>query len=218
MNMAAATPVLATATAARWRHRLLQLVQPVKAPKLADVVEAHEALFVRSSKGQRLGCKPRWPLKYGGRASRKDRGTELNSILVARDRSGATADVPSLDAVSKACLSQALNPRVHGDAMLCTDGSAALAAAAQDMGVRHEACNRSAGQRVRGPWHIQNANAYHAGLKTWIARFRGVATDYLQSYLGWLHALEHASKRRMNSAPMPALALGQGGYHGLTLK
>ncbi len=114
-------------------------------------------------------------------------------------------------------MSQALKPRIHSDAVLCTDGSAAMAAAAHDMGVHHEACNRSAGQRVRGPWHIQNVNAYHAGLKAWIARFRGVATDYLESYLGWFRALERASKRRMKSAPVLALALGLGlglgGYH-----
>jgi hypothetical protein len=107
---------------------------------------------------------------------------------VARDRSSATADF-LLEAVSKAGLSQALKPHIHSDAILCTDGSAAMAAAAQSLGLLHEAVNQRAGARVRGPWHIQNVKAHHSGLKTWLRRFRGVATDYLESYLGWFRAL-----------------------------
>ena len=84
--------------------------------------------------------------------------------MVARDRSGATADF-LLEAVSKVCLSEVLKPRVNADAILCPDGSAAMAAPAKELGVHHEAMNLSAGERVRGPWHIQNVNAYHGRLK-----------------------------------------------------
>ena len=86
-----------------------------------------------------------------------------------------------LDAVTKKCLSATLSPRVKADAILCTDGSAAIAATAKEMGVHHEAMNLSAGERVRRPWHIQNANACHGRLKGWMHRFRGVATSYLES-------------------------------------
>lgn len=191
-------------TAFRWRHRFLRLAQPVKAAALTGVVEADETFFFRSNKGQRPGRKAR---KRGGRVSRKQRGEDLVPILVARDRSGATADF-LLEAVSKDCLSQALKPRIHADAILCSDGSAAMAAAAKGLSVQHQAVNLSAGERVRGPWHIQNANAYHGRLKGWIARFKGVATDYLESYLGWFRALDRASQTRRKSAPLLALALG----------
>jgi transposase-like protein len=209
VNKAAAALDVAATTAFRWRHRFLRLAQAVKASALTGVVEADETFFLRSDKGQRPGRKPR---KRGGRASRKERGLDLIPILVARDRSGATADF-LLDAVSNACLSQALKPRIHSDAILCTDGSAAMAAAARDLGLHHEPVNRSAGERVRGPWHIQNANAYHSRLKSWITRFKGVATDYLENYLGWFRALDRASKNRRKSAPMLALALGLGEHH-----
>jgi len=63
------------------------------------------------------------------------------------------------------CLSEALSRRVKADAILCTDGSAATAATAKEMGVHHEAMNLSAGERVRGAWHIQNVNAYHGRLR-----------------------------------------------------
>lgn len=209
VHQAAAALQVSASTAFRWRHRFLRLAQPVKAPALTGVVEADETFFLRSSKGQRPGRKAR---KRGGRVSREQRGEDLIPILVARDRSGATADF-LLEAVSKKCLSEALKPRIHADAILCTDGSAAMAATATELGVPHEALNLSAGERVRGPWHIQNANAYHGRLKGWIARFKGVATDYLESYLGWFRALDRASKKPPKSAPLLALALGLNDHH-----
>lgn len=208
VSKAAAALDVARTTAFRWRHRFLQLAQAVKATALTGVVEADETFFLRSSKGQCPGRKAR---KRGGRASRKERGMDLIPILVARDRSGATADF-LLDAVSKACMSQALKPRIHSDAILCTDGSAAMAAAAHELHLHHEAVNLRAGERVRGPWHIQNVNAYHGRLKSWIARFHGVATSYLENYLGWFRALDRASKKRQKSAPMLTLAVGLAGH------
>ena len=209
VSKAAAALDVARTTAFRWRHRFLQLAQAVKATALTGVVEADETFFLRSSKGQCPGRKAR---KRGGRASRKERGMDLIPILVARDRSGATADF-LLDAVSKACMSQALKPRIHSDAILCTDGSAAMAAAAHELHLHHEAVNLRAGERVRGPWHIQNVNAYHGRLKSWLARFQGVATSYLENYLGWFRALDRTSKNRQKSAPMLALAVGLGMHH-----
>ncbi len=97
-------------------------------------------------------------------------------------------------------------------AVLCTDGSAATAVA-KELCVQHEAVNLSTGERVRGPWHIQNANAYHGRLKAWLARFKGVATSHLESYLGWFRALNRASKSRLKTAPMLALAVGLDQHH-----
>ena len=176
------------------------------------MVKADETFFLRSSKGQRTGRQSR---KRGGRASRKERGMDLIPVLVARDRSGGgglAADF-LLEAVSKACLSQALESCIQSDAVLCTDGSAAMAAAAKELRVQHEAVNLSLGERVRDPWHIQNANAYHGRLKAWLARFKGVATSHLESYLGWFRALDRASKCRSKTAPMLALAPGLDQHH-----
>jgi hypothetical protein len=71
-----------------------------------------------------------------------------------------------------------------------------MAAAAKELRVQHDAVNLSQGERVRGPWHIQNANAYHGRLKAWLARFKGVATSYLEICLGWFRALDRASLSR----------------------
>ena len=204
VRQAATSLQVARTTPFRWRPRFSQLTQPVKALELTGVVEADETFFLRSNKGQSTGRKAH---KSGGRASRTQRGEDLIPILVARDRSGETADF-LLEAVSKACLSQALASRVHSDAVLCTDGSAAKAGAAQNMGVQHEPVNLSAGARVRGPWHIQNVNSHHGRFKQWMARFKGVATSRLENYLGWFSELNCAIKQRSKSVPMLALALG----------
>lgn len=50
---------------------------------------------------------------------------------------------------------------------------------------------------VKGAIHIQNVNAYHCRLKLWVNRFHGVATHYLDNYLGWFRSLDnrHANSR-----------------------
>ena len=45
-------------------------------------------------------------------------------------------------------------------------------------------------QVLEGVFHIQNVNAYDSRLKTWMRRFHGVATKYLEHYLGWRRLLE----------------------------
>ena len=194
----------------RWRHRFLQQAQPVKASDLVGVVEADETYFLRSSKGQKVvGRKSR---KRGGKASKRGLSDEQLPVLVVRDRSGATADF-ILPAASKITLAAALEPIVHKDAVLCTDGSPAMAAAAHQLGIQHEAVNLAQGIRIRGPWHIQNANAYRGRLKNWLRRFQGVAISYLGSYLAWFGALDRASKTPSNLAPILALAIGRGARH-----
>ena len=59
------------------------------------------------------------------------------------------------------------------------------------LGVAHRPINLSAGIRVdAGVHHVQNVNANDSRLKDWIRRFRGVATRYLDSYLGWFRAID----------------------------
>jgi hypothetical protein len=63
--------------------------------------------------------------------------------------------------------------------------------------------NVSAGIRVIDhAFHTQNVNAYHGRRKGWMARFHGVATKYLPSYLGWRRFLE-----RFASSLAPSLVL-----------
>ena len=133
-------------TAFRWRHRFLALPKTVKAQALVGIAETDETFFLRSNKGQRQGL-GRTPRKRGGKATKRGLSKELVSVLVARDRSGSTADF-ILEADDKTHVAAALKPILPKDTILCTDGSGTLAAAAKEIGVTHRPVNLSAGIRV----------------------------------------------------------------------
>ncbi len=48
-------------------------------------------------------------------------------------------------------------------------------------------------------FHIQNVNAYHSRLKGWMTRFHGVATKYLDHYLGWHRYMDVTEELNENS-------------------
>ena len=112
-----------------------------------------------------------------------------------RRASVATADaVTGHGALRASQLTQHLLPRLAPQALLVTDANAAYRSFASRHGIAHEAIHSRAGERLRqagpGAIHIQNVNAYHARLKGWLMRFRGVASRYLSNYLGWRWALD----------------------------
>ena len=197
---------VARSTAFRWRHRFMATPKTIQAQTLVGIAEADETFFLRSNKGQRhLDRKPR---RRGGKAAQRGLSKEQVPVLVARDRSGATA-TSILAADGKADLVKALKPLLPIDTILCTDGSSVLAAVAKELGIEHRPINVSAGQRViAGVFHIQNVNAYDSRLKTWIRRFNGVATKYLDSYLGWFRTIDRSSSSGWNSPDFLALAAG----------
>ncbi|WP_341675583.1 IS1595 family transposase [Niveibacterium sp. SC-1] len=196
-------------TAFRWRHRFLALPRALKAQALQGVAEADETYELRSFKGQpqRLGQQSRAARKRGGHAARRGLSDEHVPVLVLRDRSGATTDYV-LPHNSKAAVVQVLPQALACDTLLCTDGSSMLAAAARALNIEHHALNTLKGERRRGAWHIQNVNAYHSRLKTWMRRFNGVATSYLENYLGWFRALDRSTQSGTHPTPFLCLALG----------
>jgi len=89
--------------------------------------------------------------------------------------------------------------------VLCTDGSSLLATAARELDIEHQAVKTA---RTRGPWHIQNVNAYHSRWKGWVRRFNGISTRYLPNYLGWFRALDRHARVNAQPASLLALAIG----------
>lgn len=174
-------------TAFRWRHRFLERPRQVKAQTIAGIAEADETFFLRSFKGVRKLSRP--PRKRGGTASKPGISDEQVPVLVVRDRSGATTDavLPNLQAPS---IHAVLEPVVARDAVLVSDGADAYASFAAKAAIEHVGLVISRGEHRRGVFHIQNVNAYHSRLKTWMRRFNGVATKYLPSYLGWRRMYE----------------------------
>ena len=151
------------------------------------IAEADETFFLKSFKGERKLSRP--PRKRGGTAPKPGLSDEQVPVLVPRDRSGATTDAV-LENLQAASIHRVLRPVVAKDTVLVSDGADAYASFAAEKGIDHIGLVTSRGEHCRGVLHIQNVNAYHSRLKSWMRRFNGVATKYLPSYLGWRRLFE----------------------------
>lgn len=175
-------------TSFRWRHRFLWLPAQTKAQGLRGIAEADETYFPYSCKGQRH--LDRAPRQRGHAIHARGTGPDQVPVLIVRDRSGATADF-KLTAATTAEIEPPLRAVLAHDAVLCSDGASVYRAVAQHLPITHRPVNLSAGIRViAGVYHVQNVNAYDSRLKGWMKRFHGVATKYLENYLGWRRWLE----------------------------
>ena len=192
---------VAVSTAFRWRHRFLCGAKTKQPSQLSGIVEADETFFRRSFKGSRRWKKPPPDTTPPARKARHratkpgKRGTPLDEmvpVLIVRDRERTTGDA-ILENMTAPAIGAKLLPMLGADVLLCTDASGAYASIARAAGLRHEPLNTAAGERVRDRvFHIQNVNAYDSRLKQWMRRFNGVATRYLDSYLGWRRLIERA--------------------------
>jgi transposase-like protein/IS1 family transposase len=176
-------------TTFRWRHRFLSLAKTDRPHCLHGIAEADELYVLESEKGSRHLRRP--ARRRGGHARKRGISNEQVCILVARDRTGQTlAFVTGEGALTKAQLHACLPPVIDKDVLLVTDGHPAYRAFARESGISHEAVNLRAGVRVRGAAHVQNVNAYHSRLRSWLSIFHGVASRYLPNYLGWRWILD----------------------------
>ena len=169
-------------TTFRWRHRFLEAPKSQKPKVLQGTVEADETYFLYSEKGSRELERP--ARKRGGKATKRGLSDEQVPVLIARDDRKATTD-QILDDRSTKSIAAVLGPLIAKTAVLVSDGAQTYAAFARQAGLPHVGLNLSAGERTCGIYHIQNVNNYGSRLKTWMRRFNGVATKYLDSYLGW---------------------------------
>ena len=196
---------VAASTAFRWRHRFLALPGGVKPAALAGVAEIDETYVLESFKGRKVvGRKAR---KRGGRAAKGGLSREQIPVMVVRDRSGPTTDYVLTD-TRKAAVMAVLQPILPPDVVVCTDGGGSIGQAVKDLGLEHHAVVTSSGVHALGAWHIQNVNSYHGRRKQWMRRFNGVATSYLESYLGWFRALDRTPRTPSQPAQLLNLAIG----------
>jgi ISXO2 transposase-like protein len=199
----------------RWRHRFLALSNKHKATSLVGIAEADETFFLKSLKGKKQGMK-RASHKRGGKASKHGLSDEQVPVLICRDRNGSSADF-ILKKADKISIGAALKPIMASDAVLCTDGSKALGAAARKIGIVHRSINLAAGVRVVAKvYHVQNVNAYNnSRLKEWMRRFHGIATRYLAKYLGWRRMIDQA---RDSLSPRAVVLAALGMHHDQQLR
>jgi transposase-like protein len=176
-------------TSFRWRHRFVPGAMRDRPKTLSAIVEADETYRLESQKGSRSLTRP--PRKRGGVAMRRGISREHDCMLVARDRNGQTLDFQTgRGPVTAAQLHDCLKPVLSTDALLISDGAVAYRRFAAKAGITHQWANVQAGERSRGAIHIQNVNSWHSRFKSWLVRFRGVASRYLIHYSGWQRLLD----------------------------
>ncbi len=189
LRKAAARTDIHLETAFRWRHRFLATARDKKADAVTGIVEADETFILKSAKGSRriVGRASR---KRGGKAKKPGLSTdEHDAILIVRDRHGATTDAMLVD-LSAQAIARHLQPVLAQDAVLVTDGNRAYEAFAAEARITQIALVASAGERTVGCYHTQNVNGYQSRFKLWMGSFKGVASKYLPSYLGWRRMIE----------------------------
>jgi len=197
---------VANSTTFRWRHRMLKIPTEIKAEHLHGIVEFDETYFLESQKGNHhLERKPR---VRGGKATQRGISKEQTAVLIIRDRNGNTAD-SILETSNKDTLSEVLIPLIDKDTLLCSDKKTSYTAFAKKFGYKLETINVSAKEHIRdGIYHVQNINAYDSRLKEWMKHFHGVATKYLESYLGWMRLLDR--EKDITARQLLAVFAGRG--------
>ena len=193
-------------TSFRWRHRFLQWAKLDRPASLSGIAEVDETFLLESQKGQKQLS--RAPRKRGGAASRRGISSELVNIVVARDRARQTIDfIAGRGALTAAALRQHLLPKLQPDVLLVSDANAAYRKFTREAGIAHQSVNLRRGIRTRGAIHLQHVNAYHSRFKNWLRHFNGVATRYLENYLGWRWAID--GKRITDAERFLRAALGK---------
>jgi transposase-like protein len=180
---AAAYCKVAKNTSLHWRHRFTDALASAQAEGLSGIVEVDDIFFRENRKGERRLDRPGF--RRGTPAVRAGQKQRLTAVMVARDRSRSTI-VRHLTAHSKEEIHKVLKNAVPNDALLCTDGFGYYETFAREIGITHWRLVARRRERVKhGAFHIQNVNAFASNLKTWMRKFRGVATKHLQKYLNW---------------------------------
>lgn len=191
-------------TAFFWRHKILLAISKIlKNDKVDGIVETDETYFLESYKGKRLidwqkmGRKAR---KRGGSAVKRGISDEQICVICSLDRVGnILSEATGKSRPKQTDIEHFFDNRLMPNSTLCTDEHNSYAAFARTKGIQIKQI--PSGKHKIGIYHIQHVNSYHSQLKGWMARFRGVATKYLNNYLSWFKwlALRKGLRERDNS-------------------
>ncbi|MGG0539051.1 IS1595 family transposase [Priestia aryabhattai] len=178
-------------TAFYWRHKILNALCSLGFNQLQGIVESDETFFRESLKGQRT-ITHRKSKKRGEKDKKRGISNLKIAVVVAQDRnSNVIARKAGTGRVKAEEIDTVIGEYIHPSALLCTDTATNYKKFAKIKGLQHETVNERQKQRVKkGIFHIQHVNNFHNRLKSWMERFQGVGTHYLDNYLYWFRWLE----------------------------
>lgn len=194
-------------TAFSWRHKILGVLRCFEDDQLSGILEANDTYFLYSEKGSRHLERP--PRKRGGKAKKPGINEEQVCVMVARDRNDNTiSDVVTLGRPSADEIAVVMGDKISADSVFCTDKHPSLRKFARLKGLNYQQLNSRKNLRVvKGIYHIQNVNSYHSRLKSWLRKFKGVATKYLSNYVHWYEFLDRIGEGKAPSVAQRDLLL-----------
>lgn len=209
---------IAVPTAFSWRHKLLNaMVNQQFSDEISGMAEIDE-MFVRVSyKGNHKKSKdftmPRHAYKRGtdNRSSlSKDKACVL---CVAEREKGFSGVVTHRGALTTSILSQVFDGHISDETLVLTDESHAMKKYFTNQPCGYKALASSAdGSKhrtvpvVKGPYHINNINAFHGRFRRFLEQYKGVSTKHLNQYLALFLWMENA-KKKDSLTPESALEL-----------
>ena len=188
LRKAAKSVKVALATSFNWRHRFMAIAQKNEIQVLSGIVEADETFFLKSQKGSRSLNRP--ARQRGGDPQKVTSPKEFISVLIACDRSGHEAEyITGQGAVSCLWLKENFTQHLDKEVIFISKASKSFRVFSRQQGIEHITVKLNQAYPRKSIYHIQTVNAYKSLLKNWLKRFHGVATKYLDHYLGWCNEL-----------------------------
>lgn len=172
-------------TVFRWRHRVLATVEALPQPRFKGLTAVGDAAFRYNHKGRPRDLAPSPDRQTGPAMPRPDHVWVLIALNGEAGRRFALFDgqrIGSRDVVS------ALQAHVSPDCVLIGGRGmySPISVAARQLRVQY----RTPAPGKSAPTDAGFLPAYVRRLRSWLARFRGVATHYLTRYMSWFHALD----------------------------
>ncbi len=199
LEMCASRCHISVPTAFVWRHKIMNaLSQNIFDHTFDGLVEMDETWVRISYKGNHSKNKdfviPRTPHKRGTDSSSKSKSTHA-CILCAVERNRTYSGIiPCRGTPNLQILNLCLSDKFSDDCIVMTDGLRTYGAFFKNTGVEHIALPPSGCTRkpaVKGVYHLNNVNALHSRLGTFLRKYNGVSTKYLSNYLGFFLWLEN---------------------------
>lgn len=185
-------------TAFAWRHKVLDALQEMAdSVELNGIIEADETFFDVSYKGNHSKSTfvmPRKVHKRGGMSRKPGLSSDKVCVPCAVNRTGQSiAKVANLARIKTAGLDAIFTGRIGVDSKLISDKASAYRKFAEKSGVELHQLKSDKDSR-KGIYNLQHINNYHGQLKSFMRRFNGVSTKYLNNYLIWHNFVNYAKE------------------------
>jgi len=186
-------------TAFDWRHKFLSALQYSEdSKKLTGIVEVDEKEFYINQKGSRnLDRKPY--KRPSDRQDKQDKGKKLTvMVTIERKSRKSSMKLVKKGRLDKLTLNKELLSKINKKkTTLCTDAHPTYYGWAEYHDIPHYWIIASQGEHTyEGFYHVQNINSHNSRFEKWFGRFNGVASKYLNNYLGYFTLLEKIKKHQ----------------------